>query len=113
MFDVVLRYMGLKDDTPIGTVAISEMLVDWEPYGPDKLYTKGTVIVNDNATGWVTGDDSHVAMIIEDYPMIEGYPGQRLLHSWNSKGVDDTGTDVESHQYSHYEWAGFLPMLIP
>ena len=113
MFDVVLRFMGLKDDTPIGTVAISEMLVDWEPYDPDKLYPKGTVIVNDNATGWVTGDDSHVAMIIEDYPMFEGYPGQRLLHSWNPKGVDDTGTDVESHQYSHYEWAGFLPMLIP
>lgn len=113
MFDVVLRYMGLKDETPMGTVAISNMLVDWEAYDPDKFYLKGTVIVNDNATGWVTGDDSHVAMIIEDEAMYPGYAGQRIIHSWNPQGVDDSGTDVNSHQYSWYEWAGFLPHLVP
>jgi len=118
MFNVVVNYMELKDPGEVwGTVKIGALLeqvpgMAWTYY-PELFYPKGTVIVNNNATGWVTGDDSHVAMIISDGPAYQGYPGQWLLHSWNPKGVDDWGIDVISHEFAQYEWAGFLPMLKP
>lgn len=104
----VLRRFALGDDVPfMGTEAYADFINPWEAWDPNKYYPRGTLLLERYIEGVSEG---HIAIIVEE--------DQTILQStsWYGgtfPGVTEDRTSWDQAVYTPWDWAGFMPDLLP
>jgi len=84
-------------DNKGGTLHYGNIIDPWENFDPSRWYPVGTLCVDQ-----FTGDsEGHVVMITR--------PNQLCLQATVPGGVNENLTPAQQHQWTPFEWAGWLP----
>jgi hypothetical protein len=89
---------GLRSELKGGTYHYGNLIYPWEVFDPSRWYPVGSVPVQRYREGVSEG---HVGMICR--------PNQLMLQSDTQNGVNELKTAAEQHEYTPFDWIGWLP----